>query len=212
MAKPGVHLNVYRVGPSTWRCDIKLNASEAGGGLTARGTADTKMGFSLHHAIGGALTLARHAIANPAIIAAFPELTLPALAVVQALKNATQKDVLDKVRERATDPTLRKAARELHEMNNGKRTAMSGGGICICDGAKRPRKNAQHPMMGSPAFGLSAERGQGRGPFGLPEGNPHPFAAQIARMLQMQAQLDPLMAQKLERMNNYQRGMARASR
>jgi len=208
MAKPGVHINVYRVGPSTWRCDLKLNASEDGAGFTARGTADTKMGFSLHHAIGRALKIAKHAISHPAIRAAFPPYAAPALAVVAALKNAAKKKMLAKIKQHAKDPTLKKLSRELHEMDEGKRTAMSGGGCCVCDDRALPDES----MMGSEAFGLSAERGRGSGPFGLPKGNPHPFAAQIAHVLRAVATEDPTMAAKLARMHSYQRGMARNGR
>lgn len=211
MAKPGVHINVYRVGPSTWRCDLKLNATEDGAGFTARGTADTKMGFSLHHAIGRALKLAKQAISHPAIRAAFPPYAAPALAVVAALKNAAKRKMLAKLKQHAKDPTLKKLSRELHEMNEGKRTAMSGGGACICDDSPMSGDD-DDSMMGSAAFGLTSERGRGSGPFGLPRGNPHPFAAQIANVLRQVAADDPTMAAKLARMHSYQRGMARNGR
>ena len=212
MAKPGVHLNVYKVGPHTWRCDIKLNTDEAGGGLTARGTADTKMGFSFANAIGNALKIATRAMKHPAMKTAFPQLTLPALAAVHAINVAAKKKLLHKIKQQVKDPTLKKLSKELHEMQEGKRTAMSGGGCCIADGRRVDNDSMLGAMMGSEAFGLTAERGRGSGPFGLPEGNPHPFAAQIAAVLRNVAAADPSMAAKLVRMNNYQRGMARAGR
>jgi len=136
VAKRGVHINVYKAGPSLWRCDLKINSSDTGGGLTARGVADEMKGYSLRHAIRGALTLAQQAVKNPAIAAAFPQYTAPALAALEAVQTAQKTGLLGKVKMQIKDPTLKKLVRELDEMENGKRTAMSGGGVVLCDGSR----------------------------------------------------------------------------
>ena len=52
MAKEkGVHLNIYKTAPHVWRCDIKITTGENGAGLTARGAANTEMGFALWDAV-----------------------------------------------------------------------------------------------------------------------------------------------------------------
>jgi len=135
MAKRGVHINVYKSGPNTWRCDLKINASDTGGGLTARGVADTMKGYSIRHAVKGALTIAQQAIKNPAIAAVFPKYTAPALAALHAIQNAQKRGLLGKVKVQLQDPTLKKLVRELDELEQGKRSAMSGGGVVLCEGS-----------------------------------------------------------------------------
>jgi hypothetical protein len=134
VAKRGVHINVYKAGPKLWRCDLKINSSDTGGGLTARGVADEMKGYNIRHAIRGALTLAQQAVKNPAIAAAFPQYTKPALAALSAVQTAQKAGLLGKVKMQIKDPTLKKLVRELDEMEQGKRTAMSGGGVVLCDG------------------------------------------------------------------------------
>lgn len=230
MARKGVHINVYRLPDGVWRCDLKLNRNASGEGMMVSGTSeaedgDTMMGWSFKGAFRGlsaagsaiakARRIAQRILKNPAIAATFPQYAIPALAALKALETAERKGLLPKLR-RAEDPTLKKLATEIDEMAKGKRTAMSGGGTCLCDGSRR-RAGARPAMMGAGAsfpgggrpspFGLSSAPG----PFGLPQGNPHPFAAYVAKAIARGAVVDPLARQRLANMWRYQRDMARAS-
>jgi hypothetical protein len=40
MAKPGLHVNIYKLPDGVWRCDLKLNTSTSGEGVTVRGTSE----------------------------------------------------------------------------------------------------------------------------------------------------------------------------
>jgi hypothetical protein len=212
MAKPGVHINVYKVNPTTWRCDIKINTTETGGGFTARGVADTMMGFNLSNAVGGALSMAKTTLKNPAIMAAFPMYALPALAAIEAIDQAAKKGVLSDVVKKFQDPALKKMSKEMSELHDGSRTAMSGGGCCVAGHV--PKRKQQHHgarMRGeaNPGFGTSTTPTNNRGPMGLPVGNPHPFAAYVQQQLQRGEAADPGMTQKLAAMTRYQRRLAR---
>jgi hypothetical protein len=285
MAKRGVHINVYKSGPNTWRCDLKINASDTGGGLTARGVADTMKGYNIRHAVKGALTIAQQAIKNPAIAAVFPKYTAPALAALHAIQNAQKRGLLGKVQVQLRDPTLKKLARELNELEQGKRNAMSGGGVVLCEGSDRDemgiaplalwaakkygpggakaaiaalkkRKRAKamqrlaakaaarrdqdegedqedddddpetagyaegegadgEHLVEEPPFGLSMAPGK----FGLPVGNPHPFAASIEQQIEDGAMMgacgdgggDASM-RRLAAMHQHQRDLARGGR
>jgi len=246
VAKKGIHLNVYRLpgltGPeSVWRCDIKINRNNAGEGLMISGTSadedDAMMGWSfkglLHglssagKAISKARSIAQTIISHPAIASTFPQYAGPALAALSALEQAEKHGLLGKVKTKLEDPTLRKVASEMDEMSQGKRSAMSGGGVCLCDGRRghhghhghghHHKRNAlagllgvDFPAQGKPVpFGLQSAPG---GPFGLPQGNPHPWAEFVRTQVAKGAGADPLELQKLARMWQYQRRMARNSR
>jgi hypothetical protein len=248
VAKKGIHLNVYRLpGPEdTWRCDIKINRNNAGEGVMISGTSadddEPMMGWSfkglLHglsnagKAISKARVIAQKIISNPAIASTFPQYAGPALAALSALEAAEKHGLLGKVRKQIEDPTLRKVAAEMDEMSQGKRSAMSGGGVCLCDGRRGHHGHGHHhghhpghhhkrnalagllgldfPATGKPVpFGLQSAPG---GPFGLPQGNPHPFAEFVRTQVAKGAGADPLELQKLARMWEYQRRMARNSR
>lgn len=228
MAKEGLHLNLYRVSPGVWRCDIKLNTSKHGEGITWRGTSEgqpnpaTVMGSwlsKLSHplqALSKARVLAQAVVSNPAFAQAFPQYAIPAMLALQAMEKADHQGKLGVVKKQLTDATLKKVARELHEMSNGQRTAMSGGGVCLaCDSSMRGAPTSFNYLAGSGAR-TQQERGApgdvARGPFGLPSGNPHPFAQHIKQQLVRGGFRDPITLQKLARMMAYQRGMARASR
>jgi hypothetical protein len=251
MAKKGIHLNVYRLpgAENIWRCDIKINRNNAGEGIMVSGTSadeeDSMMGWSfksiLHglssagKAISKARQIAQKVISNPAIAATFPQYAAPALAALSALEQAEKHGLLGKVKTQLEDPTLRKLASEMDEMSKGKRAAMSGGGVCLCDGrrdrghrghrghrgpgnALGPGSPPAHPAVagllgadfpagGKPApFGLASPSG----PFGLPQGNPHPWAEFVRKQI-AKGVADPLELQKLARMWDYQRRMARNS-
>lgn len=228
MARKGVHINVYRLPDGVWRCDLKINRNGAGEGMMVSGTSqaddgDTMMGWSFKGALKGlsapgkaiakARTVLTKILKNPAIAATFPQYALPALAALKAIEAAEKSGVLAKLRRGVQDPTLRKLVTEVDEMSQGKRTAMSGGGTCLCDGSSRRGRSAMmgasFPGEGKPSpFGLSS----GLGPFGLPQGNPHPFAAWAAKQVAKGAAVDPLARQKLAAMWKHQRDMARASR
>lgn len=238
MAGQGLHLNIYRV-PGTanvWRCDLKLNTSKHGEGITIRGTSEDDedgggMGAWWENVkgklskAGAALAkvrvIAKAVLSNPAIAQAFPQYVAPALATLEALEVAEKRGMLPALKGQFTDPTLRKLTRELDEMSRGQRAAMSGGGVCLCDGrAPKVRHviegaeafnflGAAFPAGGRPSpFGLSNGRGM---PFGLPQGNPHPFAESIRRQIAKGVK-DPLALKKLAAMHDYQRRMARNSR
>jgi hypothetical protein len=222
MATKGMHVNVYRLPDGTWRCDLKLNTSASGQGVTVRGTSEDEPGNVMGawwdrlsragRALAKTRTIAQAILANPAVAAAFPQYVAPALAALKAIEVAEKKGLLPKLKKQFQDPTLKKLAKEMDEMSKGQRNAMSGGGVCLSDG-REPRSS----MMGDdfpsgrlkPApFGLSSFK---TGPFGLPVGNPHPFAESIRRQV-AQGTKDPLEVQKLARMFDYQRRMARAAR
>jgi len=229
MAKKGIHVNVYKLPDGTWRCDLKLNTSEAGEGVTVRGTSEgddsPAMGawWDKLSGAGKALAktrlIARAILNNPAVAAAFPQYVAPALLTLKAIEKAEKRGLLGKVKKQFTDPTLKKLATEMDEMSKGTRSAMSGGGCCI---AAEPRGSKRHgynvgAMMGdsfpsskfkvSP-FGNDINQ---TGPFGLPQGNPHPFAEWVRRDIAKGAK-DPLEMQKLAAMHAMQRRLARNSR
>lgn len=237
MAKEGLHLNLYKVpgAEGVWRCDIKLNTSKHGEGLTFRGTSEPDesaavMGSWLSkltkplRALSKARVVAQAILSNPALAQAFPQYVAPALAALAAMEAAEKHGKLPQVKKALTDPTLKKLARELDEMSKGKRNAMSGGGICLaCDQSRSSgammgndaASHAHHPRGRYPAegSGLSMPHGGWAGsPFGLPGGNPHPWAQYVKQQLARGNMRDPLSLQKLARMQNYQRRMARASR
>lgn len=242
MAKEGLHLNLYKVpgADGVWRCDIKLNTSKHGEGLTFRGTSEPEesaavMGSWLSklskplRALSKARVVAQAILSNPALAQAFPQYVAPALAALAAMEAAEKHGKLGTVKKALTDPTLKKLARELDDMSQGKRTAMSGGGICLaCDRPSRSEgftsfnqlgndaaSHAHHPRGRYPAegSGLSMPYGGWAGsPFGLPGGNPHPWAQHVKQQLARGNMRDPLSLQKLARMQAYQRKMARASR
>lgn len=215
MAKKGIHINVYKLPDGTWRCDLKINTNAAGEGITVRGTSDdsenhmgswwkkTKKRLSkAGQAVSKARIIAKALLSNPAIAQAFPQYVAPALATLQAIEEAEKHGALGKVKKQFQDPTLKKLATEMDQMAKGERSAMSGGGVCLWDGREKQTTAGHSP------FGLSAAPG----PFGLPEGNPHPFAAWVKNQIAQRNARDPLGVQKLARMQQYQRGMARASR
>jgi hypothetical protein len=221
MAKEGLHLNLYKVpgAEGVWRCDIKLNTSRHGEGLTFRGTSEPEdsavvMGSWLSklskplRALSKARVVAQAILSNPAIASAFPQYVAPALAALAAMEAAEKKGKLSTVKKQLTDPTLKKLARELDEMSKGQRSAMSGGGICLaCANPPRRLGNdaAPHQRHGD-------EHTHEKGPFGLPSGNPHPWAQYVKQQIVRGQFRDPITLQKLARMQAYQRGMARASR
>jgi len=183
---------------------------------------DTLMGWSFKgllkglskpgQAIAKARAIAQRILSNPAVMATFPQYAAPALAALKALEVAERKGLLGKVKKQLQDPTLRKLAHEVDDMSQGKRAAMSGGGACLCDGSgyrgRGGMMGADFPAGGKPSpFGLSSKLG----PFGLPQGNPHPFAAWVQGQIAKGAAVDPLARQKLARMWAYQRNMAKAS-
>ncbi len=146
MAKKGVHLNVYRLPDGIWRCDIKVNRTNAGEGLMVSGTSsedDRVMGFGFSDIVHGlsaagkalskARGIAQAIVSNPIVATAFPTYALPAMAALKALEEAEKHGILGEVQRNLSDPALKKVATELHEMANGHRTAMSGGGTCLCD-------------------------------------------------------------------------------
>lgn len=224
MAKQGLHINVYRVPGGIWRCDLKLNTSAAGEGVTVRGTSEDHDGAMMGswwssvkkklskagQAVSRARVAAQALLSNPAIAAAFPQYVAPALMALKALETAEKQGALGTVKKQLTDPVLKKVARELDEMSKGQRSAMSGGGVCLaCDSPSTAgmRGNAQGVMPGM----LRARPGLDR-PFGLPTGNPHPWAQHVRQQLARAALADPLTVQRLARMTARQRQMARQSR
>lgn len=222
MAKKGLHVNVYKLPDGTWRCDLKLNTTEAGEGVTVRGTSEEEPGNVMGSwwdrlskagkALSKTRTIAQGILSNPAVAAAFPMYVAPALAALKAIEVAEKKGVLGKIKKQFKDPTLKKLATEMDEMSKGQRSAMSGGGCCLADDRElrgsRVMGSGVFPGRGRPSpLGLS-DKG---GPFGLPQGNPHPFGESIKRQI-AQGVRDPLEMQKLAAMHQYQRRMARASR
>ncbi len=227
MAKQGLHINVYRVPGGIWRCDLKLNTSPAGEGITIRGTSEDHDGAMMGswwtstkaklskagQAVARARITAQALLKNPVVAAAFPQYVVPALVALKAMEVAEKKGALSTVKKKLTDPTLRKVARELDEMSKGQRTAMSGGGVCLaCDDAPRARMRGNSGILpGTPRGGGRADDNRDQ-PFGLPPANPHPWAHQVREQLARGLYADPLSVQKLARMNALQRKLARASR
>lgn len=229
MAKKGIHVNVYKLPDGTWRCDLKLNTSEAGEGVTVRGTSEEDgtearvMGSwwdrlsKAGKALAKTRSIAQGILSNPAVAAAFPMYVAPALAALKAIEVAEKKGVLGKVKKQFTNPTLKKLATEMDEMSKGQRSAMSGGGCCLADDREVRGMGERSfdymgagtfPGKGRPSpFGLSAPGG----PFGLPQGNPHPFGEHIKREIAKGVK-DPIEMRKLIAMQQFQRRMARASR
>ena len=216
MAKKGIHVNVYRLPDGTWRCDLKLNTNEAGEGITVRGTSDddntAAMGAwwdklsGAGKALSKSRVIAQGVLSNPLVAAAFPMYVAPALAALKAIEVAEKKGLLGKLKKQFRDPTLKKLATEMDDMSRNNRNAMSGGGCCLADGRSM---GADFPGRGKPSpFGLAQSN---LGPFGLPHGNPHPFAESIRKQIAKGVR-DPLEMQKLVAMHRYQRNMARASR
>jgi hypothetical protein len=225
MAKQGLHINIYRVRDGLWRCDLKLNTSKGGEGITIRGTNEVDeqmmMGSwwnsvkdklsAAGKALSKARVIAKGVLSNPALAQAFPQYVAPALIALDAMEKAEKHGILPTVAKKLSDPTMKKLARELNEMSNGQRTAMSGGGILLaCDSptSTRMRGNERTQQQGT----VGPDTPYGNRPFGLPAGNPHPFAASVRAQLFNAMKQSPLTAQKLARMTAYQRNMARAMR
>lgn len=226
MAKKGIHVNVYKLPDGTWRCDLKLNTTEAGEGVTVRGTSEKDEQTALMGAWWDSLSKAGRALAktriiatgllsNPAVAAAFPMYVGPALVALKAIESAERKGLLGTVKKKFKDPTLKKLATEMDEMSKGQRSAMSGGGCCLADDrGGRDRRQLAGPsafnFAGGSPFGL--ESSIERGAFGLPKGNPHPFGASVMNQILQGVAKDPMEVRKLVAMQNYQRRMARNSR
>lgn len=227
MAKRGLHVNIYRVPGGIWRCDIKLNTSNAGEGITVRGTSEDDEGMrgdgvwskvkgglsKAGTALAKARTIAKALLSNPAIAAAFPQYVAPALLAMEAMEKAEKRGALGTVKKQLVDPTLKKFAREMDEMSKGQRSAMSGGGICLaCDSPPNRGMRGYSPQQQPRSNGRNASDGLSNGPFGLPDGNPHPWSQQTMQQLWRGVNADPLAVQKLVRMNAAQRRHARSSR
>lgn len=238
MATKGIHVNVYKLPDGTWRCDLKLNTNDKGEGITVRGTSDDSenvMGFSWSalkrklsgagQALAKARMVAKAILSNPAVAQAFPQYVAPALSVLAAVEAAEKHGKLSEVKKQLTDPTLKKLTREMDEMSKGQRSAMSGGGVCLCDGGKQTRAMRGARVDGLSAFdfaGLDAFNFMGApgpfgldgpiGPFGLPVGNPHPWAQHVKNQIVRGNNKDPLSMRRLARMQEYQRRMARNAR
>jgi hypothetical protein len=166
MAKKGLHVNVYKVpGKKFHRCDLKLNTSDGGEGLTIRGTSEddgpVMMGSwlssikgKLSHAgqaLAKARVIAQGILSNPALASAFPQYVAPALAALAAMEQAEKHGILPTVKKKLQDPTLKKLASEMHELSNGQRQAMSGGGICLaCEDDIRARGRSNMAAMRGP--------------------------------------------------------------
>jgi len=216
MAKKGLHVNVYKLPDGTWRCDLKLNTTEAGEGVTVRGTSEkdeqtAAMGSwwdklsKAGRALAKTRIIATGLLSNPAVAAAFPMYVGPALVALKAIEAAERKGLLGTVKKQFKDPTLKKLATEMDEMSKGQRSAMSGGGCCLAD--DRGGRGRERRQLGGPsAFNFAGS------PFGLPDGNPHPYGASVMNQILRGVSKDPLEMRKLAAMQNYQRRMARASR
>jgi len=167
MAKKGLHVNVYKVaGKKHYRCDLKLNTTDGGEGLTIRGTSERSgqpmMGSwlssieqKLSHAgqaMSKARVIAQGMLANPSRASAFPQYVAPALAALAAMEQAEKHGILPTVKKKLQDPTLKKLASEMHELSNGQRQAMSGGGILLaCEDDIRERgRQRMVAMRGAP--------------------------------------------------------------
>lgn len=228
MAKQGLHVNVYKVpGTNTYRADLKLNTSPHGEGITIRGTSEAderggmgswwtsvKSGLSkAGQALSNATTIAKALLSNPAVAAAFPEYVGPALVALAAIEKAEGKGKLPELKKKLSDPTIKRLAREMDELSTEKRQAMSGGGICLACGPNRPKSAMRGAMMGVEHGSLAMPHGGWAGsPFGLPTGNPHPFAASVRRQIMRGVSQDPLYLQRLAQMTAYQRRVAKSMR
>ena len=217
MAKKGLHVNVYRVAGGEYRADLKLNTSPLGEGITIRGTSEdtgammmgswwtsvkkklSKPGQALSKARAGLQAL----LSNPALASAFPQYVGPTLVALSAMEQAEKHGLLPTVQKKLQDPTLKKLSREMNELSKGQRQAMSGGGICLaCDEPRAAR-------VGELAMPHGGWKGA---PFGLPTGNPHPFAESIRQQIERGGKKDPLFLQKLASMQAYQRRFAKNMR
>jgi hypothetical protein len=223
VAKKGLHVNVYKVpGKNVYRCDLKLNTSEAGEGVTIRGTSEddgpAMMGSWLStiraklSKSGQAMAKARMTLqailSNPALASAFPQYVGPSLVALSAMEQAEKHGILPTVKKKLTDPTLKKLASETHELSTGQRQAMSGGGVCLaCDGDGAARRSP--PMMGDLAM---PHGGWAGAPFGLPSGNPHPFAEHVRQQIIAGNKQDALFLQRMAAMTDYQRRFAKNMR
>lgn len=222
MAKKGLHVNVYKVpGKNVYRCDLKLNTSENGEGMTVRGTSEdddnammgswlSSIKSKLSHA-GQAMSKARvmlqAILSNPALASAFPQYVGPSLVALSAMEQAEKHGILPTVKKKLQDPTLKKLASEMHELSKGQRQAMSGGGVCLaCEDDIRARGRS---MMGDLAMPHGGWKGQ---PFGLPSGNPHPFAEYVRQQILRGNQQDALFLQRMARMTAQQRAEAKNMR
>lgn len=224
MAKKGLHINVYRVPGGIWRCDLKLNTTNGGEGLTIRGTSEIDETVMMGswwstvknklskpgQALSKAKTIAKGILKNPALMAAFPAYVGPALLAIEAIEAAEKHGKLPALKKQLTDPTLKKFAREMDEMSKGQRSAMSGGGMCLaCDSPPSSSMRGYSPQQQPQQ---SKEGPDTLGPFGLPSGNPHPWAQHVREQIWRGANADPLMVQKLVRMQAAQRKHARSMR
>jgi hypothetical protein len=260
MAIKGVHVNVYKLpGTNTWRCDLKLNSTESGEGVTLRGVADEddedideneeqlrravrkakrkrrklaramrgyeddddreededdaaeeatdaepvkakKRRRSLWRAISKSVALAKHVLENPGVKAALPG-AASAVKALELVNKAQKTGLTKKLKRRFEHPLLKKLARELEEAATGTRTAMSGGGCCLCDerATQQPRKRAQ--QLGRAFDFMSGQ-----------SGNPHPFAALVAQQMDDELNVDPLVIKRLASMQAQQRRAARLQR
>jgi len=253
VAKKGLHINIYRLSDGTWRCDLKLNTTDAGEGITVRGTSETRDGNDpqlgwlplvmlaakygpevakivqrerqarakakaararasrdrdrdddADDVSGASAGLSRsgRALANTRTIAgamlgaaaaALPDYVRPTLEVLKALEVAERKGMLSTLRKQLTDPTLKRFVAELDQMQQGKRTAMSGGGCCLADGDRTERTQ----LRGGPRS------------FNALAGNPHPFATGVTQSIDAALRKDPLALQKMARALQLQRERAR---
>lgn len=257
MAIKGVHVNVYKLpGTNTWRCDLKLNSTESGEGVTLRGVADEdeeeiddgeeqlrravrkakrkrrkfaramrgeddddreeeeddaaeeatdaepikakKRRRSLWRAISKSVALAKHVLENPGVKAALPGAPA-AVRALELLNKAQKTGITKKLKRRFEHPLLKKIAKELEEAATGTRTAMSGGGCCLCD--ERVTQQPKRAQLGR-AFDF----------MGHQSGNPHPFAAMVAQQMDDELNVDPLVIKRLASMQAQQRRAARLQR
>lgn len=256
MAIKGVHVNVYRLpGTNTWRCDLKLNSTESGEGVTLRGVADEddeeidegeeqlrravrkakrkrrkfarmrgedddddredeetddaedaadaepvkakKRRRSIWRAISKSVALAKHVLNNPGVAAALPGASA-AVKALDLVNKAQKRGITKKLKRRFASPLLKKLARELEEAASGSRTAMSGGGCCLCD--ERATVKPPRAQLGR-AFDFMGHSGRR-----------HPFAEMIANQMDEELNVDPLVIKRLASMQAQQRRAARLQR
>lgn len=270
MAKKGLHVNVYKLPDGTWRCDLKLNTTNAGEGVTVRGTSeprdkeDPQLGWiplvmlaaqygpkvaelvakaraaqlakkkaakaakaakrdddddddvsgpgaglsRPGRALAAARTIAG-AMLGGAAAAALPDYVKPTLEVLKAIEVAERKGMLGQLRKQLTDPTLRKLASEMDQMQQGKRTAMSGGGCCLADGDRAMRGSIMRGQ--GPSFDNLSGNGRSFDYLGAAaqRGNPHPFGTGVAQDIDSGLRRDPLAIQQMARALKLQRERAR---
>ncbi len=178
---PGIFFNAYKAPRGVWRSDIKFNTDLAGNGITIRGAHMCGWFDAVKHALLKSHAFLKSPVGHGLFLAAAstlgPEGTIAAEGALRVLdKVATAANQaptpgvqLAKVSGQFTDPNLRRLARGIAQLAQGRATSMSGGPVCLLDlkhaleskGANPTTRGSTPPPWGMQPFPMASINGQG---------------------------------------------------